>query len=206
MFARRAQLDVSPAARAVEVARRRHDGRVGAVLVIELPDPCLVVLIGAAGCGKSTFASRHFAPEEILSSDAFRALVSGDPADQAATRPAFAALHAAVDRRLRAGLLTVVDATNVQARARRQLTRRAAQGGVAAAALVLDLPDQLVLARNAARAGRVVPEDAVRRQLDDLARTLERGRLAAEGFRPVVRLVDPTEVDAVRVIRVPRTP
>ena len=52
---------------------------------LSIPDPSLVVLIGAAGSGKSTFAARHFAPGEVLSSDAYRALIAGDPADQRAT-------------------------------------------------------------------------------------------------------------------------
>ena len=30
---------------------------------IDLPDPSLVVLIGASGSGKSSFARRHFAPK-----------------------------------------------------------------------------------------------------------------------------------------------
>jgi protein phosphatase len=169
--------------------------------VIVLPDPCLVVLVGAAGSGKSTFAARHFAPSEVLSSDAFRERVSGDPADQAATGPAFAALHAALARRLRDRLLTVVDATSVQAHARRQLTRRASEAGVPVVAVVLDLPAAVVLARNAARADRVVPEDAVRRQLAELARTVRSGQLDREGYREVVRLASPAEVDAVRLVR-----
>jgi protein phosphatase len=173
----------------------------GAPLVIVLPDPCLVVLVGAAGSGKSTFAARHFAPSEVLSSDAFRELVSGDPADQAATGAAFRELHAALSRRMRNRLLTVVDATSVQAHARRQLTRRAAEAGVPAVAVVLDLPASVVLARNAGRADRVVPETAVWRQLVELDRTLRAGRLESEGFAAVVRLSDAVTVDAARVVR-----
>jgi protein phosphatase len=173
----------------------------GAPPVIVLPDPCLVVLVGAAGSGKSTFAARHFAPAEVLSSDAFRELVSGDPADQAATGPAFAALHAALARRLGDRRLTVVDATSVQAHARRQLTRRAAEAGVPAIAVVLDLPMEVVMGRNAARTGRVVPEAAVRRQLEALGRTLRPGHLESEGFASVFRLRSVAAVDAARVVR-----
>lgn len=169
--------------------------------VIVLPDPCLVVLVGAAGSGKSTFAARHFSPSEVLSSDAFRERVSGDPADQAATGAAFAALHAALSQRLRDRLLTVVDATSVQAHARHQLTRRAAAAGVPAIAVVLDLPVTVVLERNAARSSRVVPEAAVRRQLAELDRTLRTGRLETEPFASVVRLGSVAAVDAARFAR-----
>jgi predicted kinase len=171
-------------------------------LDIVIADPSVVVLVGAAGVGKSTFARRHFAPDEILSSDAFRALIAGDEADQAATVAAFRALHRALERRLAAGLLTVVDATNVTANARRGILRRAAASGVPAVALVLDLPVDEVLARNAGRA-RVVPEDAVRSHVADLRRALAPGRLAAEGFARVVRLGSAEEMDAARVVRVP---
>jgi len=173
----------------------------GAPLAIVLPDPCLVILVGAAGSGKSTFAARHFSPSEVLSSDAFRERVSGDAADQAATGAAFAALHGALSRRLQDGLLTVVDATSVQAHARRQLLRRAAEAGVPAVAVVLDLPGAVVLARNASRPDRVVPEAAIRRQLAGLDRTLRTGCLETEGFASVVRLAGAAAVDAARVVR-----
>jgi protein phosphatase len=170
-------------------------------LPITLPDPCLVVLVGAAGSGKSTFAARHFPPEQVLSSDAYRGVVSGDPADQRATPAAFAALHRALDDRLREGRTAVVDATNVTAKARRTLLHRAAATGptgVPAVAIVLDLPESLVLARNAARGPAAVPEHAVRRQLADLRRSLPAAALEREGFALVVRLANPAEVDAVR--------
>lgn len=172
--------------------------------VIRLPDPCLVVLVGAAGSGKSTLAARLFAPDDILSSDAHRGLVAGDEADQRATKAAFSLLHRRLGRRLAEGRTVVVDATNVQGHARRSLLRRAAAQGVPAVAIVLDLPAIEVLARNAARPGRTVPEAVVRRQLDDLARvagpagSIASG-LAAEGFAIVHVLRSAAELDAIEV-------
>lgn len=168
---------------------------------ITLPDPSLVVLVGPAGAGKSTFAMRHFAPDEVLSSDAFRALIGGDEADQVATRPAFAALHRALAARLRAGRLTVVDATNVEAHARRALLARARAAGRPAVAIVFELGLETVVARNGSRTGRVVDEMIVRRHHATLAGALAIDRLAAEGFDAVVRLRSDAEIDAVRISR-----
>jgi predicted kinase len=179
-------------------------------VVIEIPDPALVVLVGAAGAGKSTFAARHFAPEEVLSSDAHRAAISGDAADQRVTGSAFAALHRALARRLGAGRLTVIDATNVTASARRALLERAKRAGIPAVAIVLDLDPDLVLARNRARTGRIVPDDVVARQLAHLDQMLDADALAAEGVAAVFRLADAAAVDGVRIVRtgrnVPRGP
>lgn len=165
-----------------------------------LPEPCLVVLVGAAGAGKSTFAARHFRSDEILSSDALRGRISGDEADQSATTAAFAVLHRSLGSRLAAGRTTVVDATNVTAFARRGLLRLAAASRVAAVAVVLDLPPGIVIARNAARPGRIVPEGAVRRQLRELRRSLRRG-LSVEGFTAVAVLATPAEVAAIEIVR-----
>ena len=120
-------------------AAGRRDTIAG-VTTILVPDPSLVLLIGAAGAGKTTFAARHFAPDEVLSSDAYRALVSGDEANQKVSRVAFSILHRDLERRLLAGQLTVVDATNVEPRNRRDLIRRAHAAGLPVVALVLDLP------------------------------------------------------------------
>jgi protein phosphatase len=179
----------------------RHDAGVqqpARSLVLGLPDPALVVLIGAAGTGKSTLAARLFAPDAILSSDAYRALITGDAGDQRVTRTAFSILHRQLERRLAAGLTTVVDATNVTAFARRGLLRRAAAHGVPAVAIVLDLDPRVVLTQNANRPGRVVPTEAVHRQLAELRASLDRpGGLGAEGFTAVHVLRSPAELDAV---------
>src|SRR5215510_1534285 len=92
---------------------------------ITIPELSLVVLIGPSGCGKSTFARKHFKPTEILSSDYFRGLVSDDENDQSVTRDAFEALHYIAAKRLAAGKLTVIDATNVQPESRRPLIQLA---------------------------------------------------------------------------------
>jgi protein phosphatase len=88
---------------------------------INLPDLSLVVLVGTTGSGKSTFARAHFKPTEIMSSDYFRGLVSDDENDQSATGDAFETLHFVAGKRLAAGRLTVIDATNVQQDARKPL-------------------------------------------------------------------------------------
>jgi protein phosphatase len=170
---------------------------------IEIDDPSLVVLVGAAGAGKSTFAARHFAADEILSSDRFRAIVSGDEANQAATRAAFALLHRTLTTRLAKRRLTVVDATSVRHAARRALVARADTAGVPTIAIVLDLPPETVIARNAARPARTVDMAVVRRQLAGVRAALD-GPLPPlhdEGFRQVVVLRDPAEVDKVTIRR-----
>lgn len=83
-----------------------------------IPELSFVVLIGVSGSGKSTFARMHFKPTEVLSSDYCRGLVSDDENSQAATPDAFEVLHFIARKRLAAGKLTVVDATNVQAESR----------------------------------------------------------------------------------------
>ena len=70
-----------------------------------------------------------------------------------------------------------------------------------AVAIVLDLPDDVVLARNAARSDRVVPEDVVRRHLGEVRRLVDAGELQREGFATVVTLRDPAAVDAIEITR-----
>lgn len=166
-----------------------------------LPDPSLVVLVGAAGAGKSTFAACWFAPDEVLSSDALRARLAGDEADQRVSRLAFAILHLELERRMAARVLTVVDATNIDRRARRELLGRAAAHGIPTVAVVLAPPTPVVLARNAARA-RHVDEAVVRRQLERVRLALGPGGLSSEPFGLVWVGRSVTAIDALEVVRV----
>jgi len=171
------------------------------VSTLVLPDPSLVVLVGAAGSGKSRLAARLFPPDEILSSDALRATVSGSEADQRASAVAFQILHKTLERRLATGEMTVVDATNTKTQHRRPLVERARAAGLPAVAMVLDLPPEIILAQNAGRTARVVDSAVVDRHITAIRRTIDQGQLAAEGFDHVVLLRSPTDVASLRIQR-----
>ena len=166
-----------------------------------LPHPSLVVLIGAAGSGKSTLAARLFAPDEILSSDALRATVSGNEADQRASAVAFRILHRTLERRLSRDQLTVIDATNTKPDHRRPLLIRARATATPTIAIVLDLPPTTVLTQNTARANRVVDPSIVHRHLTGVRQTVDDGALAAEGFDHVVLLRSTTDIQNLRIER-----
>src|SRR3954470_4278930 len=135
---------------------------------LSIPALSLVALVGVSGSGKSTFARRHFAATQVMSSDTFRGLVSDDENDQAASADAFDALHYVAGKRLRAGRLTVVDATNVQAHARAGLVALAREHDVLPVAIVLDVPEEECWARTQGRPDRDFGRQVVTRQHRDL--------------------------------------
>lgn len=166
---------------------------------LAIPEMSLVCLIGASGSGKSTFAAQHFGRFEVLSSDFCRGLVADDENDQAATAAAFDVLHHIAGHRLAAGRLTVVDATNVQPEARRSLIALARDHDVLPVAIVLDLPERVCLDRNASRPDRAFGERVVRRQQDQLHRSLK--HLSREGFRRVHVLRTEADVAGATIVR-----
>ncbi|GLY64605.1 polynucleotide kinase-phosphatase [Amycolatopsis taiwanensis] len=152
--------------------------------ILPVTDLSLVVLVGASGSGKSTFARRHFKPTEVISSDFCRGIVSDDENDQSATQDAFDVLHYIAGKRLAAGRRTVVDATNVQQDSRRQLIELARKYDVLPIAIVLDTPEDVCAERNAARADRAdLPRRVIQRHIRELRRSLR--HLEREGFRKV---------------------
>jgi protein phosphatase len=165
---------------------------------LTIPDMSLVVLVGASGSGKSTFAREHFAPTQVLSSDFFRGLVSDDENDQSVSAEAFDALHYIAAKRLTAGLVTVVDATNVQRAPRAELIRLAKEHNVLATAIVLDVPERVCVERNEHRADRDFGPHVIRRQRGDLRRSLK--SLQKEGFRRVHVLHSEEEVAAAEIV------
>ncbi|MEH2248681.1 polynucleotide kinase-phosphatase [Nostoc sp.] len=168
---------------------------------ITIPELSLIVLIGASGSGKSTFARKHFQPFEVLSSDFCRGLVSNEENSQSATKDAFEVLRFIADKRLAAGKLTVIDATNVQMEDRKPLLQMARQYHSFAIAIVLDLPEELCHERNQLRSDRQFGLHVVRRHTQMLRRSL-RG-LEKEGFRYVYTLKSLEEIASVEIERQP---
>ena len=169
-------------------------------MIIKIPDPSLVLLIGPSGSGKSTFAHKYFKPTEILSSDFCRGLVSDDETDQTATKDAFEVLRFITAKRLAAGKLTVIDATNVQAEARKPLLALAREYHYLAAAIVFNMPANLCQQRSETRPDRDFKPHVIRQQSQQLRRSLR--RLRREGFRHFVYMLStPEAVEAVRLER-----
>jgi protein phosphatase len=165
------------------------------------PDLSLVVLIGASGSGKSTFARKHFLPTEVISSDYCRALVSDDENNLAATNDAFELLHYIAAKRLAAGRLTVADATNVKPEDRKPLIELARQFHCLPVAIVLNMPERVCQDRNHVRTDRRLGNHVAHNQLQNLRRSLR--SLEREGFRHVLILSSPEEAESVVLERVP---
>jgi len=166
---------------------------------IVFPRNTLVLLCGPAGCGKSTFAAKHFLPTQIVSSDHCRALISDDPANQGVTGHAFDLMHFIIEKRLRLGRLTVADATHLKREDRKPVIKIARRFGFNAAAIVFNIPLELCIARNRARARRV-PEGALRAQYDLLINTAV--TIRREGFDYVSVLDEISQSEAsVKIAR-----
>ncbi|MFG3282532.1 polynucleotide kinase-phosphatase [Streptomyces sp. NPDC048111] len=166
---------------------------------LAITDLSLVVLVGATGSGKSTFARRHFKATEVISSDFCRGLVADDENDQGASGDAFDVLHYIAGKRLAAGRLTVIDATNVQPEGRKQLIRLAREHDVLPIAIVLDLPEDVCAERNAQRPDRAgMPRHVIGRHRRELRRSLK--GLEREGFRKVHVLRSVAEVESAEIV------
>jgi len=167
---------------------------------ISVPADALVLLVGAAGSGKSTFARRHFPDEASVSSDRFRGLLTGNEADQRVSQAAFELLHQAIGSRLEAGLLTVVDATTLDLLSRATPLDRARRSRRPALAIVFALPAEVCLRRNRTRP-RVVRPAVVRRQSASLRHI--RTDLEGEGYAAIHIFGSESDIQSAVVLLTP---
>ena len=155
---------------------------------ITFPELSLIVLIGASGAGKSTFARKHFKQTEILSSDYFRGVVSDDETSQDATKDAFDVLHYIAAKRLAAGKLTVIDATNVQEFARKPLLELTKKYHCFAVAIAFNIPESVCQERNKQRLDRQFGSHVVRNHTSSLKRS-RLDAVATMGGTPTTRCI-----------------
>ncbi|MCU0438884.1 MAG: polynucleotide kinase-phosphatase [Raineya sp.] len=162
---------------------------------IKVPELSLVVLIGVSGSGKSSFAKKHFKRTEIISSDECRALISDDENNQAVTPDAFELLHFMAGKRLKNGLLTVVDATSVQRESRKTLIDLARNHHVLPIAVILDLPEAVCIERNKKRSDRTFGHHVIRNQAQQLKKNIR--NIKEEGFSHVYHLKSLEDIENV---------
>lgn len=168
---------------------------------LKVPDFGLVLMVGASGAGKTTFAQRVFEPTEILSSDHYRKVVGDNERSGRTTTDAFEIIEAIASRRLAARRLTVIDATNVQKEDRGRFVRLARQHHAPLSAIVLGVSEDTLQRHNTGRGEAARPAHVVRRQHAALRRG---GRhLSKEGFRTRHELRDPEEIASAEIERVP---
>ncbi len=168
---------------------------------LEIPDFALIVLIGASGSGKSTFAAKHFAPTEVISSDRARGWVSDDETDQSVSADAFDLVRAVAEKRLKHRRLTVIDATNVRSADRKAWIEIARRWHALPVAVLVDPGIDLCIERNRGRSDRPFGANVIQRMAAEIRRGL--GGLQREGFRQVWKLTSEAEIDAAIVERKP---
>ncbi|MEM6486380.1 MAG: polynucleotide kinase-phosphatase, partial [Pseudomonadota bacterium] len=117
------------------------------------------------------------------------------------TKDAFELLHFIASKRLALGRLVVVDATNVQAEARRGLLKLAKEHHVIPMVLVLNLPERVCLDRNRDRPNRNFGPHVVRNQCRQLRQSLK--KLKREGFRQIHVFTSEQEIASVTIVRQP---
>lgn len=156
-------------------------------------------MVGGTSSGKSSFAAKHFKLTEILSSDFFRAMITDDENDQSISADAFDLLYYAANKRLNHMKLTVIDATNLQEHARKQVIDLAREQNVHAVAIVLNLPEEILQERNKARPERNYPPRVIRQHCQQVHRCIR--NLKREGFRFVYVINFLEQLENTEIVR-----
>ncbi len=170
-------------------------------MTLSFPPVCLIVLCGASGSGKSTWALRHFRASQVVSSDSCREMVVDNAASQSANDDAFALFHQWIALRLKNRRLTVADSTALKPSARDRLIALAHAARVPVHVVAFDVPLDEAIRRDAERTERSVGERVVTRHratLEQALRELPRDtRLAG------IHILTPEQMDSATVQTTP---
>jgi predicted kinase len=127
----------------------------------------MILMIGAAGSGKSTWAEVYAKKNSIpiVSTDRIRGEIGKDESDQSVSAAAFDIARLRVKNIIQSGQSVIVDATNMYKKARRGfLDIVALNPNVEKVAIVFELSKNELLNRNTQRhlkGGRNVPEHVI---------------------------------------------
>lgn len=172
---------------------------------LKLPAPCVVVLIGPSGSGKTTWARSHFAPNEVVSSDALRAMVGIDEGDMAASTVAFELLERIVAERVGRKLTTVIDTTGLDPDQRRSWVEKAHEAELPVYAILFETEFESVDPINRTKT-HPIPKNVLRKQFSRFAEAM--ASVPDEDFDGIhspepVRVVT-AELSAPSPVEVPR--
>ena len=170
-------------------------------MILSFPPVCLIVLVGASGSGKSTWAARHFRASQIVSSDQCREMVVDNAASQSANDDAFALFHQWIALRLKNRRLTVADSTALKPGARDRLIELAHTARVPVHIVAFDVPLDEAIRRDASRPNRSVGEKVVTRHCATLEQALR--ELPKDTRLSGVHLLTPEQMDTVTVQTTP---
>src|SRR5947209_1377930 len=130
------------------------------------PRGALVLLVGPPAAGKSTLAASlvaagEVAPDDVLSTDTYRELLTGDALDLTSDRKVWVQVRERLVEKMAAGRTTVVDATNLFPRRRARHIAVAREHGRPVVAVRFDVPAPELLERNERRDRQLRPNVVV---------------------------------------------
>ena len=138
-----------------------------------IPKKAVVLLVGVAGCGKSTLSKKAFGNSDkaiIVSSDECRKEICGNENDQNVTEQAFELFYKKIEEGLAQSKQVIADATNLDRFSRERIYMIADRAKAPVYALMFNVPLDLIKEQNKKRE-RNVPEYAINRMFDKMKKT-----------------------------------
>lgn len=168
--------------------------------MLKIPTNALVLLVGPAGSGKSTFARKHFRTTEIVASDEYRERISDDTTNQKCNELVFQVVHKLIEARLSLGRLTVLDATSLTPEARKAAKDIADRFSAPVFVLMVDTSLEKCLAQNATR-DRVVPEAVIEKHWERYQKAMV--DIPNEGYAWTGFLADEVQIGEIDLVTAP---